>query len=214
MTGRDRRDHVNDPASQSKFSEILARDLERGEDRMERLRKQQQDEHGQSFAAGFANIAIDPEEDEEMEDEEGNVVMKSELEARRRAQERREAAGDGTDEEKEDGPIDAEHLDADILLQSEDGEFMNIQNREEAWEIWREILSRRFLRGDDEEFDYEAVDRPGGAGDPHHLIEREIERDGWENYFDQEQADEYVEVNGKMYLNGKAVEGETGIQDF
>ncbi|RVD82426.1 uncharacterized protein DFL_006853 [Arthrobotrys flagrans] len=195
MSGRDRREHAADPASQTKFSEILARDLERGEDRMEDLRRRQKVEEEE-----------DEDEMEEVEDEEGNIVMKSE---------RQVSNTDLDGEEAEDGPIDAEKLDADILIRADsNGEFMNVQDREEAWEIWRDILSRRFLRGHDEDFDYDSVDRPGGAGDPNHLIEVEIERDGWEEYFDEEEADAYIERDGKKYSGGKVVEGETGIQDF
>ncbi|KAK6504927.1 hypothetical protein TWF481_006862 [Arthrobotrys musiformis] len=192
MSGRDRREHAADPASQTKFSEILARDLERGEDRMENLRRQQKVEDEE-----------DEDEMEEVEDEEGNIVMKSK---------RQES---NTDFEGEEGPIDAEKLDADILIRADsNGEFMNVQDGEEAWEIWKDILSRRFIRGDDEDFDYDSVDRPGGAGDPNHLIEVEIERDGWEEYFDEEEADVYTEQDGKKYSGGKIMEGETGIQDF
>ncbi|KAK6542639.1 hypothetical protein TWF694_006582 [Orbilia ellipsospora] len=197
MTGRDRREHASDPSSTTKFSEILARDLERGEDRLAQLRQKQQESESMEENG-------DEDELEEVEDEDGNVVTKP----------RRTAAQDDT-EPGEDGTIDAEKLDADILLHADsDGEFTNVQNREEAWEIWRDILSRRFLRGDDEDFDYDDVDLPGGAGDPKHLIEVEIERDGWEEYFDGEEADVYVERDGKKYLGGKEMEGETGIQDF
>ncbi|KAF3935995.1 hypothetical protein ABW20_dc0108131 [Dactylellina cionopaga] len=195
MGGQDRREHAADPNSMSKFSEILARDLERGEDRMARLRRQK----------GIDEEEQDDEEMEEVEDENGDIVMKS----------RRQAAEDGAGDEEEPDIVDAERLDADILLYADsNGEFMDIQDREEAWEIWHEILSRRFLRGDDEDFDYDSVDRPGGAGDPNHLIEVEIERDGWEQYFDEEEADMYVEQDGKKYLGEKVLEGETGIQDF
>ncbi|KAJ6260689.1 hypothetical protein Dda_4918 [Drechslerella dactyloides] len=215
MTGRDRRDHAADPAAQAKFSEILARDLERGEDRLEQLRKQRGD--------STADDSEDEMDIEEIEDENGNIIRPS-----RRAlastslHSMSSVANHTTDEhppetetEDPDAPPDAEPLDADILLQADaNGEFTTINSREEAWEIWREILSRRFLRGDDEDFDYDSVDRPGGAGDPHHLIEVEIERDGWEEYFDGEEADVYVERDGKMYLGERVLEGETGIQDF
>ncbi|KAK6500659.1 hypothetical protein TWF506_003423 [Arthrobotrys conoides] len=196
MSGRDMREHAADPASQTKFSEILARDLERGEDRMESLRRRQKVEDEEE----------DEDEMEEVEDDEGNIVMKS----------KRETSNTDLDgEDAEDGPIDAENLDADILIRADsNGEFMNVEDREEAWEIWKDILSRRFIRGDDEDFEYDSVDRPGGAGDPNHLIEAEIERDGWEEYFDGEEADVYTERDGMKYLGGKVVEGETGIQDF
>ncbi|EWC48107.1 hypothetical protein DRE_02686 [Drechslerella stenobrocha 248] len=197
MTGSDRRDHASDPASQSKFSEILARDLERGEDRLEQMRRQREID------------GDDEDEDdmdiEEVEDENGDIIRKHKR-SRDATREEDEGAEDTTD---------AEPLDADILLQADaNGEFSDIQDGEEAWGIWQEILSRRFLRGDDEDFDYDSVDRPGGAGDPHHLIEVEIERDEWEEYFDEEEADAYVEKDGKMYLGGKVMEGETGVQDF
>ncbi|KAK6359900.1 hypothetical protein TWF696_001027 [Orbilia brochopaga] len=207
MTGRDRRDHAADPASQAKFSEILARDLERGEDRLEQLRKQRGD------SAGDDEDEMDVEE---VEDENGDIVQ-----ARRGSSKPSTsgpaAAGDEPSQSPDDADatLDAEPLDADILLQADaNGEFSTVQSREEAWEIWREILSRRFLRGDDEDFDYDSVDRPGGAGDPHNLIEVEIERDGWEEYFDGEEADIYIERDGKKYLGGRVMEGETGIQDF
>ncbi|KAF3902064.1 hypothetical protein ABW21_db0200278 [Orbilia brochopaga] len=204
MTGRDRRDHAADPTSQAKFSEILARDLERGEDRLEQLRKQR----GDSTADDEDEMDI-----EEIEDENGDIV--SARRGRPNPSSSNPAEEDPQDSEDADATIDAEPLDADILLQADaNGEFSTMQSREEAWEIWREILSRRFLRGDDEDFDYDSIDRPGGASDPHHLIEVEIERDGWEEYFDGEEADIYIEQDGKKYLGGRVVEGETGIQDF
>ncbi|KAF3903721.1 hypothetical protein AA313_de0209586 [Arthrobotrys entomopaga] len=204
MTGRDRRDHASDPSSVTKFSEILARDLERGEDRLAQLRQKQQQKQQQGLEGHEQIELVNEDELEEVEDENGNLITNP----------KRVPVQDGEGLDEND-TVDAEKLDADILLHADsDGEFTNVQSREEAWEIWRDILSRRFLRGDDEDFDYDDVDLSGGAGDPKHLIEVEIERDGWEVYFDGEEADVYVERDGKKYSGGREMEGETGIQDF
>ncbi|KAI7200879.1 hypothetical protein KC340_g18732, partial [Hortaea werneckii] len=76
------------------------------------------------------------------------------------------------------------------------------QNREEGVQRWREMMSQRFLRGEDEEFDYAGlVDGEEGYDD----LDEE-RRQGLEDWLDREEA-EFVGVTGSP-------RGETGIQDF
>ncbi|GAB1740409.1 hypothetical protein NU219Hw_g5514t1 [Hortaea werneckii] len=76
-------------------------------------------------------------------------------------------------------------------------------NREEGVQRWREMMSQRFLRGEDEEFDYVGlVDGEDGYDD----LEEE-RRQGLEDWLDREEEAEFVGVTGSP-------RGETGIQDF
>ncbi|KAI7227257.1 hypothetical protein KC330_g8489 [Hortaea werneckii] len=76
------------------------------------------------------------------------------------------------------------------------------QNREEGVQRWREMMEQRFLRGEDEEFDYVGlVDGEEGYDD----LDEERRR-GLEDWLDGEEA-EFVGVTG-------GPRGETGIQDF
>ncbi|RMY83602.1 hypothetical protein D0862_11655 [Hortaea werneckii] len=76
-------------------------------------------------------------------------------------------------------------------------------NREEGLQRWREMMSQRFLRGEDEEFDYVGlVDGEDGYDD----LEEE-RRQGLEDWLDREEEAEFVGVTGSP-------RGETGIQDF
>ncbi|KAI7151792.1 hypothetical protein KC349_g9313 [Hortaea werneckii] len=76
------------------------------------------------------------------------------------------------------------------------------QNREEGIQRWREMMEQRFLRGEDEEFDYVGlVDGEEGYDD----LDEERRR-GLEDWLDGEEA-EFVGGTGSP-------RGETGIQDF
>ncbi|MCJ1410827.1 hypothetical protein MMC19_004913 [Ptychographa xylographoides] len=77
------------------------------------------------------------------------------------------------------------------------------QTKEEGMQRWRKKMELRFLRGDDEEFDYSHVDN-GEAFDDRGIEEREEE----EKWFEAEEAQWASDTH-----EGK-VEGETGVQDF
>ncbi|RDW62236.1 hypothetical protein BP6252_11669 [Coleophoma cylindrospora] len=77
------------------------------------------------------------------------------------------------------------------------------QSKEEGFERWKFVMTMRFLRGEDQDFDYKAVDE-NDVLDP---IENQEKEEKW---FDEEEP-EWIggEEEGKESLGG-----ETGIQDF
>jgi hypothetical protein len=89
----------------------------------------------------------------------------------------------------------AEELIADSLPAS------TLENREKSRELLEKLITERFLAGEDEEFDYAAVDE-----DEQYDDWETIDQDFRERYFD----DEDPESTEK----GKALTGETGVQDF
>jgi hypothetical protein len=72
--------------------------------------------------------------------------------------------------------------------------------REEGERKWREVMTQRFLRGQDQDFDYKAVDEDESYDD----IEWD-RREREEDYFKEEEA-EFVGEGEKS--------GETGVQDY
>lgn len=74
------------------------------------------------------------------------------------------------------------------------------KTKEEGQKQWRDVMENRFLRGEDQDFDYKTVDEDERYDD-WEWERRERE----ESYFDQEEA-EFVGEGDKT--------GETGIQDF
>ncbi|KAL1604916.1 hypothetical protein SLS60_004457 [Paraconiothyrium brasiliense] len=77
-------------------------------------------------------------------------------------------------------------------------------SKEEGKAWWRDEMTQRFLRGDDEDFDYAKVDGSDKYNDP------EEERDIQEAYFDSMDSDFDTDGEGKE----KVLTGETGIQDY
>ncbi|KAJ4355469.1 uncharacterized protein N0V89_003485 [Didymosphaeria variabile] len=77
-------------------------------------------------------------------------------------------------------------------------------SKEEGKAWWRDEMTQRFLRGDDEDFDYVKVDGSDKYDDP------EEERDIQEAYFDSMESDFDTDGEGKE----KILIGETGIQDY
>jgi hypothetical protein len=75
-------------------------------------------------------------------------------------------------------------------------------SKEEGWKRWKSEMELRFLRGDDDEFDYKAVDESEEWDD-----RDEEERIRLENYLAEEEPSWVIE-------DGKEVQGETGVQDF
>ena len=76
------------------------------------------------------------------------------------------------------------------------------QSKEEGFKRWRYEMEMRFLRGDDEEFEYEAIDESEEFDD-----KAEEERVEMDEYLEGEEA-------GFVLEDGQQPKGETGIQDF
>ncbi|KAJ2906006.1 Coiled-coil domain-containing protein 97 [Zalerion maritima] len=97
---------------------------------------------------------------------------------------------------------------AESYTQKETSEAIELdppQDRSEARERWREFLCNRFIRGEDEDFDYAPVDK----NDQFDVLEK---RDMEEEWFDDEKpswaASDGDEIRERM------LDGETGVQDF
>lgn len=79
----------------------------------------------------------------------------------------------------------------------------------EGFALWRYQMELRFLHGDDQDFDYSAVDQNDDYDD-----HAQMRRDEEERYFDAEEpsfADD--ETDGPRH-DDRATAGQTGIQDF
>lgn len=74
------------------------------------------------------------------------------------------------------------------------------KTKEEGLSKWREYVEMRFLRGEDQDFDYKLVDEDERYDD---LDWDRRERE--ENYFGQEEAE---------FIGEGEKKGETGVQDF
>jgi hypothetical protein len=77
-------------------------------------------------------------------------------------------------------------------------------SKEEGRVWWQDEMTQRFLRGDDDDFDYAKVDASHKYDDP------EEERDIQDAYFDSMESDFDTDGEGKE----KVLTGETGIQDY
>lgn len=76
------------------------------------------------------------------------------------------------------------------------------QSKEEGWKRWKYVMELRFLRGDDDDFDYEHVDKSEEFDD-----KAEEERVELDEYLADEEPGFTLEA-------GQQPQGETGIQDF
>jgi len=79
----------------------------------------------------------------------------------------------------------------------DDEEDDNIETREEGRERWEDVMTRRFLEGEDEDIDYTTIDDNEEYDD-----RKQMERDEEDAYFDAESP---------SLLEGST---DTGIQDF
>jgi len=70
-------------------------------------------------------------------------------------------------------------------------------------------METRFLRGGDDDFDYDTVDKNPDYDD--RLIE---EQDAQDKYFDEEEPEFIQGDDATQAHRKKDLEGETGIQDF
>lgn len=77
-------------------------------------------------------------------------------------------------------------------------------NKEEGEAWWKDEMTQRFLRGGDDDFEYNKVDNNARYDDP------EQERDLQDAYFDSMDSDFDSDGEGKE----KVLTGETGIQDY
>lgn len=75
------------------------------------------------------------------------------------------------------------------------------KDKEDGFERWKFEITLKFLRGEDQDFDYKPVDEDADLDE----IESQEEEERW---FDEEEP-EWVEEEGV-----ETVGGETGIQDF
>jgi hypothetical protein len=91
--------------------------------------------------------------------------------------------------------------DGEILEEDKDDKPLT---KEEGKAWWVDEMTQRFLRGDDEDFDYKTVDTSDKYNDP------EEERDIQEAYFESMESDFDTDGEGKE----KVLTGETGIQDY
>ncbi|EAA36292.2 hypothetical protein NCU01897 [Neurospora crassa OR74A] len=81
------------------------------------------------------------------------------------------------------------------------------QSREEGLDQWTAFLRERFVRGEDEDFDYRIVD----CDDELDTLERREEEEAW---FDEEEPDWASDGSDGEEKAEKVLEGETGVQDF
>lgn len=78
------------------------------------------------------------------------------------------------------------------------------RSKDEGFERWKFEMTLRFLRGDDQDFDYEEVDE----SEKWDIIETQEEEERW---FEDEEP-EWIEEEEERGL--ERIGGETGIQDF
>ena len=89
--------------------------------------------------------------------------------------------------------------DGSITAVEQDGDD-RAQSREDGWERWKDIMGQRFLRGDDTDFDYDAVD----GNDEYEDRDEE----------DRSRLEEYLAAQQEEFLGQGKPRGQTGIQDY
>jgi hypothetical protein len=82
-------------------------------------------------------------------------------------------------------------------------------NKEEGLARWKWEMEARFLRGGDDDFDYDAVDNNPEYDD--RVLE---EQDAQDKYFDDQEPEFVQGEDGVARTNSHQLHGETGIQDF
>lgn len=73
-------------------------------------------------------------------------------------------------------------------------------SKEEDWERWIDVMGQRFLRGEDADFEYEAVDGNDDFDDRDEEARAGLER--------------YLEGEKESFVGDGKPTGETGVQDF
>lgn len=103
------------------------------------------------------------------------------------------------------------HPGIDIFDEEAEQELDPVQTREQAWELWKETMSSRFVSGRDALFErYEAVDN-----------DEDLDQIKWnddeEVWFEAEDpkwiGDESEDHDGGVNIE-RLLHGETGVQDF
>lgn len=82
-------------------------------------------------------------------------------------------------------------------------------SKEDGHARWRWEMEARFVRGGDDDFDYEAVDKSDDYDD--HIQET---REAEEKYFDDENPQFVSGSEAAERLKSHELQGETGVQDF
>ncbi|QIW94782.1 hypothetical protein AMS68_000300 [Peltaster fructicola] len=104
-----------------------------------------------------------------------------------------------------------EHPDPDdplVYVKTDDGTIVGIErdeaarpdNREDAWERWKDYITQKFLQGKDEDADYTAID------------ENEAYDDSAEE--DRGRLERYTDAQEEQFVGNASPMGETGVQDF
>lgn len=76
----------------------------------------------------------------------------------------------------------------------------HVEGKTEGLEKWKDVMGRRFMRGEDRDFDYNVVD----AGEEFDDLEEEA-RGAQDDWFDGEEQE---------FVGDGRPQGETGVQDF
>ncbi|EGS22668.1 uncharacterized protein CTHT_0011410 [Thermochaetoides thermophila DSM 1495] len=80
-------------------------------------------------------------------------------------------------------------------------------NKEEGRAQWEEFLRDRFIRGEDDDFDYSLID----DNDEYDVLERQEQEEAW---FDEEEPEWASSCGEEGEGGGRVLKGETGVQDF
>lgn len=171
----------DDERREKGFSGILETDILRAEAK--------RDEAADAFSSAFARAVQAPS---------GEIYLVENKEAK--AKESHSEEDDAVNDEIRDGNGD-EYED-----ENDDSPTMKEAGRRR----WRSAMAARFLRGHDDDFDYDSVDRNDEWDD-----RREEERVAEERYFDGEEA-RWIgdDDSGENSRVAQVLEGETGVQDF
>lgn len=92
-----------------------------------------------------------------------------------------------------------------VYTRASDGSITGVEQdgpvgKDDAWEKWKDVMALRFLRGDDDEFEYADVD------------ENEEYDDRAEE--DRRMLETYLEGEEERYVGEGRPIGQTGVQDF
>ncbi|KAF2155720.1 hypothetical protein K461DRAFT_310355 [Myriangium duriaei CBS 260.36] len=79
-------------------------------------------------------------------------------------------------------------------------DYGEVSTKEEGLRVWRERVERRFLEGEDGDFDYAVVDEDPAFDD----VEEDTRR----------RQDEYFDGQEEEFVGDGKEEGQTGVQDF
>ncbi|KXL47091.1 hypothetical protein M433DRAFT_133663 [Acidomyces richmondensis BFW] len=86
------------------------------------------------------------------------------------------------------------------IIEVEVDEDDRVQTREDGVARWKDVMGQRFMRGDDKDFDYKAVD----------------ENDMYDDHAEEDRyhLERYLDGQDEEFVGDGSPKGETGIQDF